>query len=405
MDINLVLGLAIGMVLGAAAVSVLAQKTKTDLSIQLASVNATLDSERQTLASSAKLLDETKAALSEQLRQIVQQIPSTISEENKVRLNDVLAPFRDRLHDLQKTVIETSQSGVAKNAELSQQIKSLSDQSLLVSQSAVNLTNALKGSSKAQGAWGELVLDRTLELAGLRSGEDYVTQANVKDDFGANFRPDVVVNLPGGKYIVIDSKVSIKDYDLYTSAQDAAQKQLHAKAHLESIKKHIIDLSGKSYESKVDNTPSFTVMFIPIESAFALALECDAHLFQLALRSSIVFATPTTLLAMLRTIEFGWRQERQQKNVDDIIKKTTDLYDKFVGFYESLEDVENRLAQAQQALTKSKDQLKTGTGSLIRRVEVIRALGLQPKKLLPPEALGGALQDSAQRLENGADEL
>jgi DNA recombination protein RmuC len=376
------------------------QKSQQDL---IAAV-ATLESERLTLATSSKLLDDTKSALTEQLRQIVQQIPEKISEENKVKLDDVLKPFRERLQDLQKTVIETSQSGVEKNAELSQQIKSLSDQSLLVSQSAVNLTNALKGSSKTQGAWGELILDRTLELTGLRKGEDYVTQSNVKDDLGANFRPDVVVNLPDGKHIVIDSKVSIKDYDLYTSAQDATQKQAYAKAHLESIKKHIADLSGKAYESKVDNTPSFTVMFIPIESAFALALDNDSNLFQLALRAGIVFATPTTLLAMLRTIEFGWRQERQQKNVDDIIKKTTDLYDKFVLFYESLSDVESRLSQAQAALAKSKDQLQTGTGSLVKRVDAIRLLGLKPKKSLPTHLLDESVDVAIPLIENNLNE-
>lgn len=376
------------------------QKSQQDLTAAV----ATLESERQTLATSAKLLDDTKTALTEQLRQIVQQIPGKISEENRVKLDDVLKPFRERLQDLQKTVIETSQSGVEKNAELSQQIKSLSDQSLLVSQSAVNLTNALKGSSKTQGAWGELILDRTLELTGLRKGEDYVTQSNVKDDLGANFRPDVVVNLPNGKHIVIDSKVSIKDYDLYTSAEDATQKQAYAKAHLESIKKHIADLSGKAYESKVDNTPSFTVMFIPIESAFALALDSDSNLFQLALRAGIVFATPTTLLAMLRTIEFGWRQERQQKNVDDIIKKTTDLYDKFVLFYDSLSDVESRLSQAQAALTKSKEQLQTGTGSLVKRVDAIRLLGLKPKKSLPTHLFDEPIDVDIPLIENGLNE-
>lgn len=375
------------------------QKSQQDLTAAL----ATLESERQTLATSAKLLDDTKLALTEQLRQIVQQIPGKISEENKIKLDDVLKPFKERLQDLQKTVIETSQSGVEKNAELSQQIKSLSDQSLLVSQSAVNLTNALKGSSKTQGAWGELILDRTLELTGLRKGEDYVIQSNVKDDLGANFRPDVVVNLPDGKHIVIDSKVSIKDYDLYTSAQDATQKQAHAKAHLESIKKHIGDLSGKAYESKVDNTPSFTVMFIPIESAFALALDSDSNLFQLGLRAGIVFATPTTLLAMLRTIEFGWRQERQQKNVDDIIKKTTDLYDKFVLFYDSLSEVESRLSQAQAALTKSKDQLQTGTGSLVKRVDAIRLLGLKPKKSLPVHLLDEPVDVDIPLIENESE--
>lgn len=363
------------------------RESQQEMQNELLKVQTTLNSERQILVTNTKLLDDAKKALTLQLEQIVQQMPNKIASESKEKLDDLLKPFQLRLVELQNTVAAATLDGAIKNTALSEQIKSFSEQSIKVNETVVNLTNALKGSSKIQGNWGEQILDRTLEISGLRKGIDYLSQPNVRDESGANRRPDYVVNLPDGKHLVIDSKVSITAYEAYMRSDDEGVRDQLAKDHVRSIRNHVADLSSKKYDQLVSNTPNFTMLFVPIESALYLAMASDENLVQSAMSVGIVFATPMTLLPVLRTIDFVWKQEQQQKNVDDIIKKTTSLYEKFVGFVKNLDDVETKLKQAQESLSDSKRQLATGKDNLVRKVEVIRSLGLTPKNLLPPNLL------------------
>jgi DNA recombination protein RmuC len=378
------------------------QKSQQDL---VAAV-ATLKSERQTLATSAKLLDDAKLALTKELNLIVQQIPSKVSMESKEKFDELLKPFKENMEGLRKTVADATEAGVSKNAALSQQIKSFSEQSIKVNETVVNLTNALKGNSKTQGTWGEQILERLLEISGLRKDIDYEVQKSVRDEDGSVRRPDCVVNLPDGKRLVIDSKVSITAYEAHTRSEKNEDLQHFAKEHLNSIKKHVTDLASKNYEKLVPNAPNFTLLFIPIDAAFSLAMSEDENLFQFAMSKGIVFATPMTLLPVLRTIDFIWKQEQQQKNVKEIIRQTTALYEKFVGFVENLDDVENRLTQAQKSLADSKKQMLTGAGSLVRRVENIKTLGLKPAKSIPTGWLDDAAVNTTSplRLENEASE-
>jgi len=352
--------------------------------LELIASKATLESERQTLATSAKLLTETKEALTKELNQIVQQIPSKVSNESKEKFDELLKPFKENMEGLRKTVADATEAGATKNAALSQQIKSFSEQSIKVNETVVNLTNALKGNSKTQGTWGEQILERLLEISGLRKDIDYEVQKSVRDEDGSIRRPDCIVNLPEGKRLVIDSKVSITAYEAHTRSENSEDLQRFAKEHLSSIKKHVMDLSSKDYEKLVPNAPNFTLLFIPIDAAFSLAMTEDENLFQFAMSKGIVFATPMTLLPVLRTIDFVWKQQQQQMNVEEIIKQTSNLYDKFVGFVDNLDDAETKIDAAHTALSKARGQLSTGRDHLVGKVEKIKAIsGLTSKKKMP----------------------
>ncbi len=263
----------------------------------------------------------------------------------------------------------------------------------VISEDAINLTNALKGQSKTRGSWGEMILERVLEESGLHKGREYEVQVMYASDEGQRRHPDVIVHLPEGKDIVIDSKVSLTAYEKYCSADTDEKREKRLKEHLISIRTHIKDLSEKRYEELEGiTTLDFVLMFLPIEGAFWTAIESEQGLFNEAFNKNIMLVSPSTLLATLRIINNIWRYEDQNKNAMIIAKKAGDLYGKFVGFVEALEDVGQKIGKAQESYKTARDRLSKGKGNLVRRTEELKQLGVKAQKELPAELIAQALE-------------
>lgn len=253
-----------------------------------------------------------------------------------------------------------------------------------LSQDAKNLTRALKGSSKAQGNWGELVLERVLEASGLRKGEEYDVQESHTRDDGSRAQPDVVVHLPEDRHLVVDAKVSLTAYEDFASAETEEDRQRAIKRHLDSIRAHIKGLSDKNYQALYGlKSLDFVLMFIPIEPAFMLGVTHDRELFMDAWQKNVLLVSPSTLLFVVRTVAHLWRQEAQNRNAQDIAKRGAELYDKLVGFVEDLESLGNRLHQAQKEYDAAHSKLTGGRGNVIRQAEMLKQLGVKPTKALP----------------------
>jgi DNA recombination protein RmuC len=250
-----------------------------------------------------------------------------------------------------------------------------------LSQRAGDLTRALTADNKVQGNWGELVLERVLEASGLRQGHEYETQESHQRDDGSRVQPDVVVKLPGGRHLVIDSKVSLSAYIEYVNLAESGERPAALKRHLDSLRGHIKGLSGKRYEDLHGNRSlDFVILFVPVEPAYLVAISEDAQLWQDAWERNVLLVSPSTLLFVVRTVANLWRQEQQTQNAQEIARRGGELYDKFVGFVEALETVGNRLEQAQRAYEDAHKRLSSGRGSLVRQTELLRELGVKPGK-------------------------
>jgi DNA recombination protein RmuC len=255
-----------------------------------------------------------------------------------------------------------------------------------MSEEAKNLTKALKGDTKQQGNWGEVVLQRILEKSGLRKDHEYEIQKSVQTEEGRRLQPDVIVRLPDEKRLVIDSKVSLKAFERYSSTDDPAEQQLQLKQHIQSLRSHVKNLSGKNYEQIHGfKSPDFVLMFIPIEPAFGAAMQKDPELYNEAFEKNIIIVSPTTLLATLATIENVWKQEYQNRNAMEIAKRGGLLYDKFVGFVDNLEQIGTRIRQTQDSWSSAMKQLSTGSGNLVGQAEKLRKLGANASKTLPQD--------------------
>ena len=308
------------------------------------------------------------------------------TEQNQERLNELLKPLGERLEKFQKEVRETREKSVKENTQLQEQIKQLASLNEQMSEDAQSLVRALEGQSKTQGDWGEMILERVLEESGLQKGREYETQQSYTRDDGSRIQPDVVVHLPQERCLVIDSKVSISAYKRYVDADDEADRKKARKQHLQSVRNHVADLSKKSYHRLPGGiSPEFVLMFIPLEPAFALALQQDDGLYSEAFRNNVVLVSPTTLLATLRAVSNIWQYERQIQNAQEIAERGGQLYDKFVLFAEALTEVGQRLDQAKRSYNKAVGRLSTGHGNLVRQAEMLRDLGASASKELPAE--------------------
>jgi len=311
------------------------------------------------------------------------------SEQSKTNLKVILDPLKERISEFQNKVEETNKESIDRNAALRQQLSSLKEMNLQMSQDAQNLTNALKGEVKTMGNWGEMILERILEISGLEKDREYIIQESVTTEDGKRLQPDVIVKLPDKKNIIIDSKVSLLSYEKYTSFDDEKEKQIALKEHISSIRSHVKNLSSKGYQNLYQNESlDFVFMFIPIEGAFALALQNDNSLYDYALgEMNIMIVSPTTLLATLRTIEYIWKHEYQSRNVIEIAKQSGALYDKFVGFIDDLIDIGNRMDQAKNSYEGAMKKLSEGTGNLVNRADKIKKLGAKTSKSLPTKII------------------
>ena len=351
-----------------------------------------LEAERRQSADKLSTLQqsaqEAKAVLSDQFKNLANEIleekSRRFAEQNQQNLDTLLKPLQEKLTDFRKQVDETYQSEARERFALKQEVEKLAGLNLRMTDETRALTNALKGESKTQGDWGELVLETILENSGLRKGEEYLVQDTQTISDGSRLQPDVVIRLPESKHLVIDSKVSITAYTRYMQSDDEQVKVSELNSHVLSIKQHIQGLSAKNYQDLYGvGSIDFVLMFIPIEPAFLAAMRHAPEIYQDALKKNIVIVCPSTLLATVRTVAHLWRQEQQNRNAQEIARQCASLYDKFVGFVEDLDKVGQRLEQAQSSYTDAVGKLKTGRGNLIRTAENVKKLGVKPNKSLP----------------------
>ncbi|MDP2088588.1 MAG: DNA recombination protein RmuC [Flavobacteriaceae bacterium] len=315
---------------------------------------------------------------------ILEEKSVKFTEQNKENLRNILNPLQEKIQTFEKKVEDTHKESIDYHAALRQQILGLKDLNMQMSKETVNLTKALKGDSKTQGNWGELVLERVLEKSGLEKDREYFVQQSFVNDEGKRIFPDVVINLPDNKKMVIDSKVSLTAYEQYINSDDENEKLQFLKEHINSLKRHIEQLSEKKYEDiyKIES-PDFVLLFIPIEPAFAVALNTDNQLYNKAFEKNIVIVTPTTLLATLRTIDSMWNNEKQQRNAIEIARQAGALYDKFEGFISDLTNVGKKMDEAKAEYKGAMNKLFEGKGNLIVSVEKLKKMGAKTKKSLP----------------------
>ena len=342
---------------------------------------------------SSKKEDETR--LKETFKNLANQILENNSEkfkkQNKEQIGDLLSPLGKELEQFKNKVEQTNKEHIQRNSVLTEKIRSLESLNLKLSQDAINLTNALKGDSKTQGDWGEIQLEVLLEKSGLMDGVHFSTQGGYKDEEGKTKKPDFIVHLPENKHLIIDSKVSLTAYEAYYNADDEAHKEIALKKHIDSIRNHFNELSGKNYPSLYGiNAPDHVLMFVPIEPALMLALHQDQRIYLDALDKNIVLLSTSTLLATLSTIASIWKQEDQKRNVLEIAKEGGLLYDKFEGFISDLLTVGNSLKNSQESYEKAMNKLVEGRGNIIKKVENLKSLGAKTKKSLPQKIVDRA---------------
>jgi len=313
--------------------------------------------------------------------QIIQAKTETFDKQHKEGIKEILAPLKERIHLFEQQVYMQSKESVEQHATLRSQINQLKELNLKITDEAANLTKALKGDNKVQGSWGELILESVLEKSGLEKDREYFVQLSLSDNSGKQQRPDVVIALPDGKRMIIDSKVSLTAYEAMVNADNNDSAEVAAKAHVRSIKTHVDGLSGKNYHELYQmESPDFVLMFVPIETAFAAAVQRDEDLYGYAFDKNIVIVTPATLLATLKTVDTMWTNDKQHRNALNIASEAGKMYDKLSLLVDDLIGVGKRIEQTQQAYQESMKKLTTGHGNLISRAEKIKALGAKANK-------------------------
>lgn len=343
---------------------------------------------REAQEARTQLTSGLKAELKELSSQILQERSTSLREAN----DESLRPLREDLKRFSEQVQQSYSDEAKERHSLKQEIKNLMERSMQVSHETTQLTQALKGDSKVQGDWGEMILENILSHSGLREGEEYTLQYTLRDedgrvirseDDGSGMRPDAVVHYPNGGTLIIDSKVSLSAYVRYVSAQTDGERQEALAAHLSSIRGHIRQLSSKAYYQHLDSAPDFVMLFVPNEPAYILALKEEPNLWEEAYRQHIILINGTNLIAALRMALDLWQRDKQIKSVDAITREATNLYDKFVTFSESFLKMEKQLEQMQAVYQQARGQLTDGRGSIVTRIEKMRKLGLSPKKEIP----------------------
>jgi DNA recombination protein RmuC len=311
----------------------------------------------------------------------------------------ILNPLQEKIQLFEKKVEDTHKESIDYHAALRQQILGLREMNDKMSKETVNLTKALKGDSKMQGNWGELVLERVLEKSGLEKGREYEVQQSFTTEEGNRVMPDVIINLPDGKKMVVDSKVSLTAYERFVNEEDDDLKAGILKEHVTSVKRHVDQLSDKNYQDIYQmESPDFVLLFIPIEPAFALALNEDNTLYNKAFEKNIVIVTPSTLLATLRTIDSMWANQKQQENAMEIARQAGALYDKFEGFVSDLIKIGKKMDEAKSEYGNAMNKLVEGKGNLVRSAEKLRKMGAKAKKALPESIIKRATEEEFDQI-------
>lgn len=325
---------------------------------------------------------------------ILDEKSSKFTEQNKENMKNILSPLQDKIQLFEKKVEDTHKESIDYHAALRQQILGLKEMNLQMSKETLNLTKALKGDSKMQGNWGELILERVLEKSGLEKDREYFVQQSHLNIEGQRVFPDVVINLPDGKKMIVDSKVSLTAYEKFINEEDDSLKISFLKEHVNSIKRHVEQLGDKNYHDLYQiESPDFVLLFIPMEPAFALALNEDTTLYNKAFEKNIVIVTPSTLLATLRTIDSMWTNQKQQENAFEIARQAGALYDKFEGFVADLIKIGKKIDESKAEYGFAMNKLVDGSGNLIKRVENLKKMGAKTQKSLPENILIRAGKD------------
>jgi DNA recombination protein RmuC len=364
----------------------------------------TLTQERKQTAEKIALLQEAREEMARQFRvlaeEVMRQHGETFSRQNRDQIDGLLTPLRDKLAEFQKNLQDAHTESAKEQARLAEQIRHLSETSARMTRETENLTRALKGKVQTQGAWGEMLLAHILERSGLREGEEYVKQESMVSEEGERLRPDVIVNLPDNRRIVIDSKVSLTAFEAAVNAEDEESRKRAMAAHLDSMRRHIAELGEKPYARAAKSELDYVIMFVPIEGALALALESDPELTSYAVERNVAIATPTTLMIALRTVANIWQVERRNRNAEEIANRAGKVYDKFVGFIDDMKKLGERLDQAQKSYHSAWNKLKDGRGSITRQLEDLRLMGARASKALPRALIDG----EGEAIETGLGE-
>lgn len=332
---------------------------------------------------------------------ILEEKSAKFTEQNSENMKNILLPLQDKIQGFEQKVEQTHKESIDYHAALRQQIVGLSEMNAQMSKETLNLTKALKGDSKMQGNWGELVLERVLEKSGLEKGREYEVQQSFTNNEGNRVLPDVVINLPDGKKMIVDSKVSLVAYERWINEESEILKIDFLKEHVNSIKRHVEQLGNKNYQDLYQiESPDFVLLFIPIEPAFAIALNEDSTLYNKAFDRNIVIVTPTTLLATLRTIDSMWTNQKQQENAFEIARQAGALYDKFEGFVSDLLRIGNKIKDTKTEYESAMNKLVDGRGNLIASVEKLKKMGAKAKKSLPENIIARASNEEESQLLN-----
>ncbi|RZK49077.1 MAG: DNA recombination protein RmuC [Pedobacter sp.] len=329
---------------------------------------------------SQSMQEQLQLSFSQVAQQLFEDKAAKLNTQNQIQLDQILNPLKENIKNFEAKVNQVYKDESAERNQLKGVISQLMEQSRQIHQDANNLTKALKGDVKQQGNWGEVILERLLNQAGLEKGREYRTQVSILSADGAKYMPDVIIDLPDDKHLIVDAKISLLAYERMINAADELEKKIHLKDHLSAIKSHIDKLALKNYQHLSNvNSPDFVLLFMPIESSFSITMQADTELFHYAWDKKIVIVSPTTLLATLKTIASIWKIDRQNKNVYEIAQEAGSLYDKFVGFLEDMNKIGKYLDQSKKAHEDAFKKLQTGAGNLIGKVEKIKKLGAKTK--------------------------
>jgi len=353
-----------------------------------AEINALNEKFTEQKAEIERLQEKFRIEFKNLANEILEEKTQKFTEQNKIRLEEILKPLGEKIRDFEKKVTETYDKESKERFSLAKEIKNLADLNQQISKEASNLTNALKGQSKTQGNWGEIILESILEKSGLMRDREYFIQQSFVNDQGRRLQPDVVVSYPGDRHVVIDSKVSLTAYERFASSETKEEQESALREHLLSVKNHINELNSKNYQDLYQlNSLDFVMMFMPVEPAYMVAMQGDSGLWNYAYEKRVLLISPTNLIAALRMISNLWRVENQNKNALEIARQSGELLDKLAGFVDDLMDIGNKLDATRKSYDGAINKLSTGKGNLLRRAEKIRQLGAKSGKELPRQLL------------------
>lgn len=375
------------------------RKEKESIQIQLAKKEGDFDNLWQRNIEQKEEVEKLQEKFTKEFENLANKIldekSTKFTEQNKENMKNILSPLQDKIQLFEKKVEDTHKESIDYHAALRQQILGLRDMNIQMSKETLNLTKALKGDSKMQGNWGELILERVLEKSGLEKDREYFVQQSHITATGQRVYPDVVIQLPDGKKMIVDSKVSLTAYEKYINEEDNTLKTGYLKEHVSSVKRHVEQLSDKNYQDLYQiASPDFVLLFIPMEPAFAIALNEDTTLYNKAFEKNIVIVTPSTLLATLRTIDSMWTNQKQQENAFEIARQAGALYDKFEGFVADLIKIGKKIDESKTEYDGAMNKLKDGSGNLIKRVENLKKMGAKTQKALPESFLNPSNTDA-----------